>query len=63
MKTRRTNIMTNAQRRAMRQRRERNQRIGWIIQDAIGAVCLSIGAVCLFGSIYIGTLVAWGFMS
>lgn len=48
--------MTTAQRRAIiRQRKDRNQRIVWILQDAIGAVCL-------FGSIYIGAIIAWGFM-
>lgn len=47
--------MTNATRRALRQRKDRNQRIVWFLQDAIGAVCL-------FGSMYIGAVITWAFM-
>lgn len=46
--------MTNAQRRAIRQRKERNQRIKWIIQD-------TIGAACLFGSLYAAFVIGWAF--
>ena len=46
--------MTTAQRRANRQRKERNQRIVWIIQD-------TIGAVCLFGSLYLALVIGWAF--
>ena len=46
--------MTHAQRRTIRQRKERNQRIKWFIQDAIGAACL-------FGSMYLALVIGWAF--
>jgi hypothetical protein len=47
-------IMTTYQRRAIRQRKERNQKIIWWLQDAIGALAI-------FGGLYAALIIGFAF--